>query len=574
MNYDDIIANYDSEVHELSEKYESVPSAVIHNDLLRFLPSAPATILDIGAGTGRDAAWFCKLGFEVVAVEPSKAFLEVARRMHPDSRITWIRDQLPELTQLLRQNMTFDVIVLSAVWMHIAPNDRKRVFRKLVSLLKPGGVISISLRHGPHRISESTHEVTSFELEQLAVHRGLSIGAISKSDDCLSRDAVKWETVILRLPDDGTGALPQLRHIIINDSKSSTYKLALLRTLVRIADSASGLAKLCDDNTVLVPLGLVALYWLRLFKPLIESGIPQKPSSKDKKGLSFVKDSFLLLHEVSPFELRVGGEFKDEIAVHLVSALKDAARTIREQPANFITYSNSSESIFKVSGTAQRIRKSETLYLTPEFLWSFGEMTIPIDIWNSFSRYAAWIEPSLIFEWCELMLRYSESHGKKVELSALMDLLKWLDPERDTNLVRSLVSNSIQQGRHIHCVWSGSKIKLDRYDVDHCFPFSAWPCNDLWNLLPTRRDINSKKKDKLISSNTLFSSRERIETWWQHAYFSSEDQRYNERFRREAITSLPLIEDSRIGFFDSMFDALQLKRAGLKQNQNLAEWEP
>ena len=44
-------------------------------------------------------------------------------------------------------------------------------------------------------------------------------------------------------PDDGTGALPLLRHIVFNDQKSSTYKLALLRTLVRIADSAGGFAR-------------------------------------------------------------------------------------------------------------------------------------------------------------------------------------------------------------------------------------------------------------------------------------------------------------------------------------------
>jgi hypothetical protein len=31
----------------------------------------------------------------------------------------------------------------------------------------------------------------------------------------------------VRLPDDGSGALPLLRHIILNDDKSSTYKLAL-----------------------------------------------------------------------------------------------------------------------------------------------------------------------------------------------------------------------------------------------------------------------------------------------------------------------------------------------------------
>ena len=39
-----------------------------------------------------------------------------------------------------------------------------------------------------------------------------------------------------------SGALPLLRHVILNDAKSSTYKLALLRSLCRIADGSAGLA--------------------------------------------------------------------------------------------------------------------------------------------------------------------------------------------------------------------------------------------------------------------------------------------------------------------------------------------
>lgn len=47
----------------------------------------------------------------------------------------------------------------------------------------------------------------------------------------------------LRLPDDGTGALPLLRHVILNDQKSATYKLGLLRALCRAADGAAGPAR-------------------------------------------------------------------------------------------------------------------------------------------------------------------------------------------------------------------------------------------------------------------------------------------------------------------------------------------
>jgi len=47
--------------------------------------------------------------------------------------------------------------------------------------------------------------------------------------------------------------------VILNDAKSSTYKLAVLRVLVRIANSAPGMAEPIDEDNVGVPLGLVAL---------------------------------------------------------------------------------------------------------------------------------------------------------------------------------------------------------------------------------------------------------------------------------------------------------------------------
>lgn len=42
-----------------------------------------------------------------------------------------------------------------------------------------------------------------------------------------------WFNVALRMPDDGTGALPLLRHVLLNDPKSAAYKLGLLRALCR-----------------------------------------------------------------------------------------------------------------------------------------------------------------------------------------------------------------------------------------------------------------------------------------------------------------------------------------------------
>jgi hypothetical protein len=79
------------------------------------------------------------------------------------------------------------------------------------------------------------------------------------------------------MPDDGTGALPLLRHIILRDDKAATYKLGLLRSLCRIADGWAGMTRETEDGHVALPLGLVGLTWLRrwpkgLFTPACRPG--------------------------------------------------------------------------------------------------------------------------------------------------------------------------------------------------------------------------------------------------------------------------------------------------------------
>jgi len=49
---------------------ESIEFREIHRCLLHLIPEAGATVLDVGAGTGRDAAALAAMGHSVVAVEP------------------------------------------------------------------------------------------------------------------------------------------------------------------------------------------------------------------------------------------------------------------------------------------------------------------------------------------------------------------------------------------------------------------------------------------------------------------------------------------------------------------------
>jgi SAM-dependent methyltransferase len=144
-------------------------------------------ILDVGAGSGRDAAWFAASGCDVVAVEPASRMLERAKELHRDAQIRWVQDKLPGLENVFRLSLSFDFILVSAVWMHIPPEDRQRAFRKLVSLLKPGGRMVISLRHGPLDEKREAHPVSVTELERLAREYAIAITRVCQSPDRMQR---------------------------------------------------------------------------------------------------------------------------------------------------------------------------------------------------------------------------------------------------------------------------------------------------------------------------------------------------------------------------------------------------
>ena len=104
-------------------------AVVIHAGALPFLPARPGLMLDIGAGSGRDAAWFAAQGWEVVAAEPAAALRQDAARRHPSPQIRWVDDRLPALAAVHRLGLGFDLVWLSGVWMHIPPADRPRAMR-------------------------------------------------------------------------------------------------------------------------------------------------------------------------------------------------------------------------------------------------------------------------------------------------------------------------------------------------------------------------------------------------------------------------------------------------------------
>jgi hypothetical protein len=167
---------------------------------------------------------------------------------------------------------------------------------------------------------------------------------------------------------------------------------------------------------------------------------------------------------------------------------------------------------------------------------------------------------------------YAARQGRSIEDSTIATALTWSEPSRDVRIAREQAVRLLQSGR-LHCAWTGRVLSLDILDVDHCFPWAAWPCDDLWNLLPAHRSVNqNQKREKLPGLKILRSAQDRIQDWWERAYLKGEDHLLGERFMTEARASLPSINhDPRL---DELFAALNLQQIRLKQDQQIPEWEP
>ncbi len=189
---------YGESADERAKQYESLAFADVHRDIIHLFPTAPSRVIDIGAGTGRDAAAFAGLGHSVTAVEPTPELRAHARRLHRQSTITWIDDSLPDLDRVHATGERYDLVMLTAVWMHLDAVQRERAMSRVAPLLRPGGLMALSLRHGPVPTGRRMFEVSADETRSLAARHGLATAHDSERPALLGGSAVWWSVLAFR----------------------------------------------------------------------------------------------------------------------------------------------------------------------------------------------------------------------------------------------------------------------------------------------------------------------------------------------------------------------------------------
>ncbi|MCC8393170.1 class I SAM-dependent methyltransferase [Paraburkholderia sp. MMS20-SJTR3] len=166
---------YAEHAEALANDWHKISFQDHHRPVLHLIPSAPSRILDVGAGMGRDAAAFASMGHSVVAVEPVDALRAAAINFYSTSSVVWLDDSLPELRLVRERANTFNVVMVTAVWMHLDEVQRCRAMGTISDLLVDGGLVIMSLRHGPFPKGRRMFDVSAEDTIELAAAHGLHL---------------------------------------------------------------------------------------------------------------------------------------------------------------------------------------------------------------------------------------------------------------------------------------------------------------------------------------------------------------------------------------------------------------
>jgi SAM-dependent methyltransferase len=192
---------YEHVSEDFIKAYEQADMSQMRGFLRYF--KGQGSLLDIGCGTGRDAAYYCRLGYDVTAIDASQAMVEKARQLHPELAGRCFTQGLP-LDSDFYAHQHFDHICCAAVLMHIPDQDLNLCLEQIVNLLKLEGRMMISVsRHRQDLDCEQRdadgrlfHERDPSEYQGRLQQHGCTLLMSSTQSDALGRKHLEWVSMV------------------------------------------------------------------------------------------------------------------------------------------------------------------------------------------------------------------------------------------------------------------------------------------------------------------------------------------------------------------------------------------
>lgn len=501
---------YSTHADAIFERYESVESNI--TDFYQTSFSANSSLLDIGAGSGRDLRKMLELGYDAYGMEPCDELRQAAIKKHPELSARLSSGSLPNLTT----TALYDGIVCSAVFMHLPEHDHLDALINIRNCLKPNGRFLISIPIARPNLNKENRDsdgrlfqpISSDKIKLLCARLGLECITEHNNEDALGRAEHVWRTLLFQKKTMLGRPLDRIESVLRNDRKVATYKLALIRAFCDLAEQDENGLDWSVHNQVALPVSRIAECWLMYYWPLIASKqlIPQNNSiASGGRPIAF---RGVLSELISSAQQHFGVESESLLSLFYLHWKKNLLP----------------EALIKLLQKCLRIIQTAIIngpvkYAEQGDMFAYDRqlksVLINSELWTELCLTGYWIKDSLLLRWSELCEQFSHKHIPSVTKGVVLEhLLTSPAIEREQQLARRhylLLTN-------LECVWSGKLISAKSLDVDHGLPYSLWHNNHLWNLFPTDKTINRQKSDQTPSPVLITHRKETILTYWDYLF--------------------------------------------------------
>lgn len=193
---------YNRAYKSLIQNYESADISNTQTLLIKTF-NKKNKLLEIGCGSGRDASFMIKKGYDVIAIDGSKNMIDEAKKIHPELSNKLLFKTLPNDLEF---DIKFDSIYSIATLMHLSENDLKNTLSKIYNLLNQNGKFLMSVSLSRDDIDENGFDdkgrfflvLSSEKWLNLLENIGFKMLETKTNSDGLGRGGIEWLTMVVQ----------------------------------------------------------------------------------------------------------------------------------------------------------------------------------------------------------------------------------------------------------------------------------------------------------------------------------------------------------------------------------------